>query len=160
MPCACDRGYGTAYYLSTNGGELERHRRLARPQTRRAVRQPVFHADPSDLYSGVGRGPVQAHVDVESLRNDGRVWVPTRQDDTRHPNEIPDAERDYYLERKYPSFGNLVPRDVRVAQRQIDLRRGPRRRRQRPRGLLDFREAIQRLGRDTIAGRYGNLFEM
>jgi succinate dehydrogenase / fumarate reductase flavoprotein subunit len=96
----------------------------------------------------------------ESLRNDGRIWVPKDPKDKRAPNEIPESERDYFLERKYPSFGNLVPRDVasRNAKEMIDDGKGV--------GLtgkavyLDFAEAIQRLGKDTITEKYGNLFEM
>ena len=96
----------------------------------------------------------------ESLRNDGRIWVPMDPDDTRPANQIPEDERDYYLERIYPSFGNLAPRDVasRAAMRMIDANRGvgPLKN-----GVyLDFADAIARLGKDTIEARYGNLFEM
>jgi succinate dehydrogenase / fumarate reductase flavoprotein subunit len=96
----------------------------------------------------------------ESLRNDGRVWVPKTKGDKRDPRSIPEAERDYYLERKYPSFGNLVPRDVasRNAKAVCDEGRGVG-----ETGLavyLDFRDAIQRLGENTIKERYGNLFDM
>ena len=96
----------------------------------------------------------------ESLRNDGRIWVPLRGGDTRAPNEIPEAERDYFLERLYPSYGNLVPRDVasRRAKDVCDEGRGVG-----PGGHgvhLDFRDAIARRGRQVIAERYGNLFEM
>jgi succinate dehydrogenase / fumarate reductase flavoprotein subunit len=96
----------------------------------------------------------------ESLRNDGRVWVPLKKGDKRPPSEIPEAERDYYLERKYPSFGNLVPRDVasRNAKQVCDDGRGVG-----ETGLavfLDFREATGRLGQHTIKERYGNLFDM
>ena len=96
----------------------------------------------------------------ESLRNDGRVWVPKQKSDTRAPRDIPEAERDYYLERKYPAFGNLSPRDIasRAAKEVCDEGRGVG-----PYGLgvyLDFADAIGRLGRDMIADRYGNLFEM
>ncbi len=96
----------------------------------------------------------------ESLRNDGRVWVPKQQGDKRPPNEIPEAERDYYLERRYPAFGNLVPRDIasRAAKGECDDGKGV--------GntgfavYLDFADAIKRLGRDVVADRYGNLFQM
>jgi succinate dehydrogenase / fumarate reductase flavoprotein subunit len=96
----------------------------------------------------------------ESLRNDGRVWVPKQQGDRRAPNQIPDSERDYYLERKYPSFGNLAPRDIasRAAKEVCDEGRGVG-----PGGLgvyLDFADAIRRVGESTIRERYGNLFEM
>jgi len=96
----------------------------------------------------------------ESLRNDGRVWVPKKKGDTRPPDQIPEAERDYYLERRYPSFGNLVPRDVasRNAKAVCDEGRGVG-----DSGLavyLDFGDAIQRLGPSVIKARYGNLFDM
>ena len=96
----------------------------------------------------------------ESLRNDGRVWVPKKKGDTRAPADIPEEERDYYLERIYPSFGNLVPRDVasRAAKRMCDEGYGVG-----PGGrgvYLDFADAIQRLGREAIEARYGNLFQM
>jgi succinate dehydrogenase / fumarate reductase, flavoprotein subunit len=96
----------------------------------------------------------------ESLRNDGRVWVPKQPGDRRPPHEIPDDERDYYLERYYPSFGNLAPRDIssRRAKEMVDAGRGVG-----PSGVgvyLDFRDAIQRLGQRVIAERYGNLFDM
>ncbi len=96
----------------------------------------------------------------ESLRNDGRIWVPKKKGDNRAPHEIPDAERDYYLERKYPSYGNLSPRDIssRAAKQVCDEGRGVG-----PSGqgvYLDFADAIQRLGRGKVEEKYGNLFEM
>ena len=96
----------------------------------------------------------------ESLRNDGRVWVPKRTDDRRPPNEIPEEDRDYYLERRYPSFGNLVPRDIasRAAKEICDEGRGVG-----PSGqgvYLDFRDAIQRMGVEEVREKYGNLFEI
>ena len=96
----------------------------------------------------------------ESLRNDGRVWVPKKKGDTRRPNDIPEDERDYFLERRYPSFGNLVPRDVasRAAKEVCDEGRGVG-----PGGYgvyLDLRDAIERQGVDTIREKYGNLFEI
>ncbi|MFA5111070.1 MAG: succinate dehydrogenase (quinone) flavoprotein subunit, partial [Desulfobaccales bacterium] len=96
----------------------------------------------------------------ESLRNDGRVWVPKQPGDKRRPEDIPEEERDYYLERIYPSFGNLAPRDIssRAAKRMCDDGKGVG-----PTGravYLDFRDAIQRLGQPEIAARYGNLFQM
>ena len=97
----------------------------------------------------------------ESLRNDGRIWVPAnegRQAALR--TRFPEAERDYFLERRYPSFGNLVPRDVASRERQGSVRRGPRRGRKRLGVYLDFRDAIERLGEEVIRERYGNLFDM
>jgi succinate dehydrogenase / fumarate reductase, flavoprotein subunit len=96
----------------------------------------------------------------ESLRNDGRIWVPKKKGDNRSPSQIPEAERDYYLERKYPSFGNLAPRDIasRAAKEACDDGRGVG-----PGGLgvyLDFADSIKRLGKQTISERYGNLFDM
>ncbi|PWB68252.1 MAG: succinate dehydrogenase flavoprotein subunit, partial [Deltaproteobacteria bacterium] len=96
----------------------------------------------------------------ESLRNDGRIWVPKNRGDNRGPNEIPEEDRDYYLERKYPSFGNLAPRDIssRAAKEACDDGRGVG-----PGGrgvYLDFRDSIKRLGENVIRERYGNLFEM
>src|SRR6185369_4969204 len=96
----------------------------------------------------------------ESLRNDGRIWVPKSQGDKRSADQVPDADRDYYLERLYPSFGNLAPRDVssRAAKRVCDEGRGVG-----PGGrgvYLDFADAIRRLSRATVAEKYGNLFEM
>jgi succinate dehydrogenase / fumarate reductase flavoprotein subunit len=96
----------------------------------------------------------------ESLRNDGRIWVPVNAGDTRSAGEIPEAERDYYLERKYPAFGNLAPRDIssRAAKEVCDEGRGVGK---MGRGVyLDFSDALKRLGKETITQRYGNLFEM
>src|SRR5439155_7536219 len=95
----------------------------------------------------------------ESLRNDGRIWVPKKRGDTRPPHQIPEEERDYYLERKYPSFGNLVPRDVasRNAKAVCDEGRGVG----SELGVyLDFADAIRRWGKQSIHERYGNLFDM
>jgi succinate dehydrogenase / fumarate reductase flavoprotein subunit len=96
----------------------------------------------------------------ESLRNDGRVWVPKQPGDTRRPDQIPESERDYYLENKYPSFGNLVPRDVasRNAKEQCDMGKGVGETGQAV--YLDFADAIRRDGKDVIAKKYGNLFQM
>lgn len=96
----------------------------------------------------------------ESLRNDGRIWVPKKKSDTRSPKDIPENERDYYLERRYPSFGNLAPRDIasRAAKERIDAGFGVGRLRNAV--YLDFKDAIERFGLDTIKDRYGNLFNM
>jgi succinate dehydrogenase / fumarate reductase flavoprotein subunit len=96
----------------------------------------------------------------ESLRNDGRIWVPKKQNDSRKANDIPEAERDYYLERRYPSFGNLAPRDIasRAAKERIDAGFGVGRLKNAV--YLDFKHAIERFGMDTIKDRYGNLFAM
>ncbi len=132
----------------------------------RAHRKGAFFANP--CYTQIHPTCIPVHDEFqskltlmsESLRNDGRIWVPVDPDDTRAANDIPESERDYYLERIYPSFGNLAPRDVssRAAMRMIDENRGvgPLKN-----GVyLDFSDAINRLGKDVIEARYGNLFEM
>ncbi len=156
----CTGGYGTAYYLSTNAVNSNV------TAAWRAHKRGAFFANP--CYTQIHptcipvSGTHQSKLTLmsESLRNDGRVWVPKNQGDKRPPEQIPEAERDYYLERRYPSFGNLVPRDVasRNAKGVCDEGRGVG-----ESGLavyLDFKEAIQRLGEDVIRGRYGNLFDM
>jgi succinate dehydrogenase / fumarate reductase flavoprotein subunit len=158
--CLATGGYGTAYYLSTNAVNSNV------TAAWRAHKRGAFFANPCFTQIHPTCIPVsgehQAKLTLmsESLRNDGRVWVPRSPGDVRHPNDIPETERDYYLERKYPSFGNLVPRDVasRNAKSVCDEGRGVG-----ESGLavfLDFRNAIDRLGREAIAARYGNLFEM
>jgi succinate dehydrogenase / fumarate reductase flavoprotein subunit len=158
--CLATGGYGTAYYLSTNAVNSNV------TAAWRAHKRGAFFANPCFTQIHPTCIPVsgehQAKLTLmsESLRNDGRVWVPRSPGDVRHPNDIPEEERDYYLERKYPSFGNLVPRDVasRNAKSVCDEGRGVG-----ESGLavfLDFQNAIHRLGRDAIAARYGNLFEM
>ena len=96
----------------------------------------------------------------ESLRNDGRIWVPKNKDKNREPGDIPQEDRDYYLERRYPAFGNLVPRDVasRAAKERMDAGHGVGTLKNAV--YLDFKTAIDRLGVDTIKERYGNLFTM
>ena len=156
----CTGGYGTAYYLSTNavGSNVT--------ASWRAHKRGAFFANP--CYTQIHptcipvSGSHQSKLTLmsESLRNDGRVWVPKKRDDKRPPEQIAEAERDYYLERRYPSFGNLVPRDVasRNAKAVCDEGRGVG-----DSGLavyLDFSDAIKRLGVDVIKGRYGNLFDM
>jgi succinate dehydrogenase / fumarate reductase flavoprotein subunit len=156
----CTGGYGTAYYLSTNAVNSNV------TAAWRAHKRGAFFANPCFTQIHPTCIPVsgthQSKLTLmsESLRNDGRVWVPRKQGDTRPPQQIPDAERDYYLERRYPSFGNLVPRDVasRNAKAVCDDGRGVG-----ESGLavyLDFADAIKRLGRDVIKARYGNLFDM
>jgi succinate dehydrogenase / fumarate reductase flavoprotein subunit len=158
--CLATGGYGTAYYLSTNAVNSNV------TAAWRAHKRGAFFANPCFTQIHPTCIPVsgddQSKLTLmsESLRNDGRVWVPKNQGDKRHPNDIPESDRDYYLERKYPSFGNLVPRDVasRNAKTMCDEGKGVG-----DSGLavyLDFKEAIGRLGHDTVAGRYGNLFDM
>jgi succinate dehydrogenase / fumarate reductase flavoprotein subunit len=153
-------GYSNAFFLSTNAKGCNAS------AIWRAHRRGALFANPSFTQIHPTCIPVagdyQSKLTLmsESLRNDGRIWVPVQKGDTRPANEIPEDERDYYLERKYPSFGNLVPRDVasRNAKDLCDAGQGVG-----PGGLgvyLDFADAIERLGRDTIEARYGNLFEM
>jgi succinate dehydrogenase flavoprotein subunit len=153
-------GYGTVYYLSTNAvnsnvtAAWRAHKRGA------FFANPCFTQIHPTCIPVTGEHQSKLTLMSESLRNDGRVWVPKKKGDTRSPEQIPDEERDYYLERKYPSFGNLVPRDVasRNAKQVCDEERGVG-----ESGLavyLDFRDAIQRLGVETIEEKYGNLFHM
>jgi succinate dehydrogenase / fumarate reductase flavoprotein subunit len=153
-------GYGTAYYLSTNAvnsnvtAAWRAHKRGA------LFANPCFTQIHPTCIPVSGEHQSKLTLMSESLRNDGRVWVPKRKGDTRSPEQIPEDERDYYLERKYPSFGNLVPRDVasRNAKQACDDGRGVG-----ESGLavyLDFKDAIQRIGADTIKEKYGNLFQM
>ncbi len=156
----CTGGYGNAYYLSTNA--------MASNVTAawRCHKRGAFFANPCFTQIHPTCIPVSGHYQSkltlmsESLRNDGRVWVPGAAGDRRRPADIPEAERDYYLERKYPSFGNLVPRDVasRNAKAVCDEGRGVG-----ATGLavyLDFADAIARDGKPAIEKKYGNLFAM
>ncbi|MGW5669573.1 fumarate reductase/succinate dehydrogenase flavoprotein subunit [Micromonospora sp. NPDC003776] len=153
-------GYGNVFYLSTNAKGCNV------TASWRAHRKGAYFANP--CYTQIHptcipvSGDHQSKLTLmsESLRNDGRVWVPKAKGDTRAPRDIPEDERDYYLERIYPSFGNLVPRDIasRAAKNVCDEGRGVG-----PGGLgvyLDFADAINRLGRKAIEAKYGNLFEM
>lgn len=156
----CSGGYGNVFYLSTNG------RNSNVTAAWRCYKRGAYFANP--CYTQIHptcipvSGDYQSKLTLmsESLRNDGRVWVPLKPGDDRPPNEIPEAEREYYLEKRYPSFGNLVPRDVasRNAKQMTDAGRGVG-----TTGLavyLDFQDAIARDGKDAIAARYGNLFQM
>src|SRR5512137_849620 len=158
--CLCTGGYANVFNLSTNatGSNVT--------AAYRAYKKGAYFANP--CYTQIHptcipvSGDHQSKLTLmsESLRNDGRVWVPKKKDDQRAPGDIPDAERDYFLERKYPAFGNLAPRDIssRAAKEVCDEGRGVG-----PGGrgvYLDFAEAIKRLGAGTIRERYDNLFEM
>ncbi|MEN8262976.1 MAG: fumarate reductase/succinate dehydrogenase flavoprotein subunit [Nitrospirota bacterium] len=158
--CLCTGGYGNVFYLSTNAMGCNV------TAAYRAYKKGAFFANP--CYTQIHptcipvSGDHQSKLTLmsESLRNDGRVWVPAKQGDKRKPHEIPEKERDYYLERKYPSFGNLAPRDIssRSAKEVCDEGRGI--------GTsgygvyLDFADSIKRLGENVIKERYGNLFDM
>jgi succinate dehydrogenase / fumarate reductase flavoprotein subunit len=153
-------GYGTVFYLATyakgcNGTAIWRAYKKGA-----AFANPCFTQIHPTCIPVSGDYQSKLTLMSESLRNDGRIWVPKKKGDTRPPNEIPEEERDYYLERKYPSFGNLSPRDIssRAAKEVCDEGRGVGKT-----GLgvyLDFSDAIQRLGVATIRERYGNLFDM
>ncbi len=170
----CTGGYGTVYYLSTNAvnsnvtAAWRAHKRGA------LFANPCFTQIHPTCIPVSGDHQSKLTLMSESLRNDGRVWVPKKKADQRPPDQIPEPERDYYLERRYPSFGNLVPRDVasRAAKQQSDEGNGVGEtglsvyldfKEASETGLsvyLDFKEAIERLGIDTIKARYANLFEM
>ncbi len=153
-------GYGNAYYLSTNAKGCNATA-IWRAHKRGALfANPCFTQIHPTCIPVSGEYQSKLTLMSESLRNDGRVWVPAKKGDKRAPSQIPEGERDYFLERKYPSFGNLVPRDVasRNAKAACDEGRGVG-----ETGLavyLDFRDAIQRLGASVIKERYGNLFDM
>jgi succinate dehydrogenase / fumarate reductase flavoprotein subunit len=153
-------GYGNVYYLSTNA-KGSNATAIWRAYKRGALfANPCFTQIHPTCIPVSGDYQSKLTLMSESLRNDGRVWVPARKGDTRPASQIPENERDYFLERKYPSFGNLVPRDVasRNAKQVCDEGRGVG-----ESGLavfLDFRDAIERLGKHTIKERYGNLFDM
>lgn len=153
-------GYGNVFYLSTNAKGCNV------TATYRAYKKGAGFANPCFTQIHPTCIPVSGEYQSkltlmsESLRNDGRIWVPKKKDDTRHPNKIPEDERDYYLERRYPAFGNLVPRDVasRAAKERCDAGYGVGHTKL---GVyLDFKDAIHRLGRETVEARYGNLFDM
>jgi succinate dehydrogenase / fumarate reductase flavoprotein subunit len=156
----CSGGYSNVFFLSTNAMAC------AVTAAWRAHKRGAYFANPCFTQIHPTCIPVSGEMQSkltlmsESLRNDGRVWVPKTKGDKRPPGQIPDGERDYYLERVYPSFGNLAPRDVasRQAKYRVDEGLGVG-----PSGqavYLDFRDAIQRLGKRAVSERYGNLFEM
>ncbi|MFN8493222.1 MAG: fumarate reductase/succinate dehydrogenase flavoprotein subunit [Caldilineaceae bacterium] len=153
-------GYSNVYYLSTNAKGCNT------TAIWRAYKRGAYFANPcfTQIHPTCipvsGENQSKLTLMSESLRNDGRIWVPRKQDDHRNPNDIPESERNYYLEERYPSFGNLVPRDVasRAAKQVVDdgygvgeLKNGV---------YLDFASAIKRLGEHVIKDRYGNLFDM
>ena len=153
-------GYGNVFYLSTNA------RGCNVTATYRAYKRGALFANPCftqihpTCIPVTGENQSKLTLMSESLRNDGRVWVPKKPADKRSPEQIPESDRDYYLERKYPSFGNLAPRDIasRAAKEVCDEGRGVG---ESGRGVyLDFADSIQRLGIDVIRDRYGNLFEI
>ena len=156
----CTGGYGNVFYLSTNA-KYSNATAVWRAHRRGALfANPCFTQIHPTCIPASDEFQSKLTLMSESLRNDGRIWVPEDGDDTRPPDQIPEEDRDYFLERKYPSFGNLVPRDVasRNAKTMVDQGKGvgPLKN-----GVyLDFVEAIGRVGEATIRERYGNLFDM
>ncbi|MGH7444283.1 MAG: fumarate reductase/succinate dehydrogenase flavoprotein subunit [Longimicrobiales bacterium] len=153
-------GYSNVFYLSTNAKGCNVTAAWRAYKRGAGFANPCFTQIHPTSIPPAGDYQSKLTLMSESLRNDGRIWVPAKQGDTRKAADIPTEERDYYLERLYPSFGNLAPRDIaaRRAKEVVDEGRGVG-----PSGIgvyLDFRDAIKRLGKDVIAERYGNLFEM
>jgi succinate dehydrogenase / fumarate reductase flavoprotein subunit len=156
----CTGGYGNVFYLSTNAVNSNATAAWRCYKRGALFANPCFTQIHPTCIPVSGDHQSKLTLMSESLRNDGRVWVPKAKGDKRAPNDIPEDERDYYLERRYPSFGNLVPRDVasRAAKEVCDEGRGVG-----STGMavyLDFADAIQRLGRNTVSEKYGNLFDM
>ncbi len=153
-------GYGNVFYLSTNAKGSNATAIWRAYKRGAAFANPCYTQIHPTCIPVSGEYQSKLTLMSESLRNDGRIWVPLKKGDSRPPSQIPAEERDYYLERRYPAFGNLVPRDVasRAAKQVCDEGRGVG-----PGGLgvyLDFKNAIERLGEPVVRDRYGNLFEM
>lgn len=156
----CTGGYGNVFFLSTNAMQCNVTAAWRAHRKGAAFANPCYTQIHPTCIPQADDTQSKLTLMSESLRNDGRVWVPKNADETRSADQIPEEDRDYYLERLYPSFGNLAPRDIssRAAKRAVDSGRGvgPLKN-----GVyLDFSAAINRLGKDTVAERYGNLFEM
>ena len=153
-------GYSPVFYLSTNAVNCNAtaiwraHRRGA------LFSNPCYTQIHPTAVPHMGDYQSKLTLMSESLRNDGRVWVPKNPGDTRRPNDIPENERDYYLERRYPAFGNLVPRDIAARAAKVECDAGKCAYMSPYSVYLDFADAIKRLGRDVVADRYGNLFSM
>ena len=156
----CTGGYGNVFFLSTNAMGCNVTAAFRAYKRGAGFANPCFTQIHPTCIPVSSEHQSKLTLMSESLRNDGRVWVPKKKGDDRHPNDIPEDERDYFLERRYPSFGNLVPRDVasRAAKERCDAGHGVG-----ATGLavyLDFSDAIERLGEDVVRARYGNLFQM
>jgi succinate dehydrogenase / fumarate reductase flavoprotein subunit len=153
-------GYSTVYFLSTNAINCNATAKWRCHKRGALFANPCFTQIHPTAIPASGLGQSKLTLMSESLRNDGRVWVPKAQGDTRSPDRIPEGERDYYLERRYPAFGNLVPRDIASRAAESVCKEG--------RGVgvggmavyLDFADAIARLGQAVVTDRYGNLFAM
>jgi succinate dehydrogenase / fumarate reductase flavoprotein subunit len=158
--CLATGGYSNVFFLSTNAASSNVTAAFRAYKKGALFANPCFTQIHPTCIPVTGEHQSKLTLMSESLRNDGRVWVPRKPGDSRAPQDIPENERDYYLERKYPAYGNLSPRDIasRAAKEVCDEGRGVG-----PGGrgvYLDFGEAIRRLGKETIRERYGNLFEM
>lgn len=156
----CTGGYGNVFFLSTNAKYCNVTATYRAHKKGAAFGNPCYTQIHPTCIPVSGDHQSKLTLMSESLRNDGRIWVPLAKGDVRKASDIPESERDYYLERKYPSFGNLSPRDIasRAAKQVCDEGRGVG-----PGGLgvyLDFADSIKRLGQETVKARYGNLFEM
>ncbi|WP_408095478.1 fumarate reductase/succinate dehydrogenase flavoprotein subunit [Peredibacter sp. HCB2-198] len=156
----CTGGYGNVFYLSTNAQASNASAAWRCYKRGAAFANPCFTQIHPTCIPVHGDYQSKLTLMSESLRNDGRVWVPKKEGDTRKPADIPDDERDYYLERVYPSFGNLAPRDVSSRQAKFRCDEGKGVGSTKRAVYLDFRDAIKRDGKETIEGKYGNLFEM
>jgi succinate dehydrogenase / fumarate reductase flavoprotein subunit len=158
--CLATGGYGNVFYLATYAKGCNATAIWRAYKKGAAFGNPCFTQIHPTCIPVTGEHQSKLTLMSESLRNDGRIWVPKQKGDARSPSQIPEDERDYYLERRYPSFGNLAPRDIasRAAKQVCDEGRGVG-----ETGLgvyLDFSDAIKRLGEDAIREKYGNLFEM
>ena len=153
-------GYGNVFYLSTNAMGSNVTAAWKAYKKGAMFGNPCFTQIHPTCIPVSGDYQSKLTLMSESLRNDGRIWVPKKKGDTRNPKDIPEDERDYYLERKYPAFGNLVPRDIasRAAKERCDEGYGVGSTKMAV--YLDFKDAISSLGEDTVRSRYGNLFQM
>lgn len=156
----CTGGYANVFFLSTNAANCNVSAAWAAYKKGAGFANPCYTQIHPTCIPRSGEHQSKLTLMSESLRNDGRIWVPAKKGDGRPPNEIPENERDYYLERRYPAFGNLVPRDIasRAAKAMIDEGRGVG-----PTGqavYMDFRDAIERKGLAKMKEAYGNLFDM
>jgi succinate dehydrogenase / fumarate reductase, flavoprotein subunit len=153
-------GYGNVYYLSTNAKNSNVTASWRAHKKGASFANPCFTQIHPTCIPVSGDYQSKLTLMSESLRNDGRVWVPKTKGDKRHPAEIPEADRDYYLERIYPSFGNLAPRDVSSRQAKFRVDEGHGVGQTGVAVYLDFRDSINRLGEKAISEKYGNLFQM
>ena len=153
-------GYGNVYFLSTNAKACNVTATWRAHKKGAAFANPCFTQIHPTCIPPADEFQSKLTLMSESLRNDGRIWVPSAAEETRAPGDIQDADRDYFLERKYPAFGNLVPRDVASRNAKIVVDEGKGVGSLKNGVYLDFADSISRLGKDTIKARYGNLFDM